>query len=158
MTELVVLNILPSGDLYVRICIPVEGLLSSSVCLCLFNSFTLFALFLFFWDSHVVLFSRFLFTVRCSILFMILSVVKRLINELYLPQIHLLFIQFLWQCWTVISKYFGAEIKYRYDITTNRYYISQDAENKLQLKKKSTLDLSDSILNRLKIDLSTSKT
>ncbi len=40
MTELVVLNILlPSGDLYVRIYIPAEGLLSSSVCLCLFNSF-----------------------------------------------------------------------------------------------------------------------
>lgn len=37
------LKILPSGDLYVHIYIPVRGLLSSSVCLCLFNSFTLFA-------------------------------------------------------------------------------------------------------------------
>lgn len=40
-TELVVLNILlPSGDLYVRIYIAAGGLLSSSVCLCLFKSYS----------------------------------------------------------------------------------------------------------------------
>ncbi len=40
-TELVVLNILlPSGDLYVCIYIAAEGLLSSSVCLCLFKSYS----------------------------------------------------------------------------------------------------------------------